>query len=79
MKEQAEITVICGSDDDYATDGIAFAKQFKDAKKDGLLVLAGYPADQIEALKAAGVDEFVHLRADLIGTLSDFQKKLNII
>lgn len=79
LDQNAEITVICGSDDDYATLGIAFAKKFKEAKKDGILVLAGYPTDSIEALKEAGVDEFVHIRADLISTLSSFQQKLNII
>jgi len=79
IAEKAEITVICGSDDDYSTLGITFAENFKKVNKDGLLVLAGYPAESIEALKDAGVDEFVHLRADLIDTLTRFQEKLNII
>jgi len=79
LDQNAEITVICGSDDDYATLGIEFAKKFKEAKNDGLLVLAGYPTDAINALKKAGVDEFVHIRADLINTLISFQQKLNII
>ena len=79
LDQNAEITVMCGSDDDYATIGIEFAKKFKEAKKDGLLVLAGYPTDSIEVLKEAGVDEFVHIRADLISTLKSFQQKLNII
>lgn len=77
--QNAEITVICGSDDDYATVGIEFAQKFREKKKDGLLVLAGYPAEQLNSLKEAGVDEFVHLRADLIGTLKKFQQSLNII
>jgi methylmalonyl-CoA mutase len=79
LDQNAEITVMCGSDDDYVTIGIEFAKKFKEVKKDGLLVLAGYPTDSIEALKEAGVDEFVHIRADLISTLKSFQQKLNII
>ncbi|MCG8310970.1 MAG: methylmalonyl-CoA mutase family protein [Cytophagales bacterium] len=79
LDQNAEITVICGSDDDYATLGVEFAKKFKEAKKDGILVLAGYPAESIDALKEAGVDEFIHLRADLINTLNSFQQKLNII
>lgn len=79
IKQNAEITVICGADEDYATEGVAFAKKFKAAKKDGILVIAGYPTASIENLKAAGVDEFVHIRADLIETLKSFQQKLNII
>ena len=78
LEQDAEITVICGSDDDYATDGIEFARKFRAAKKDGILVLAGYPADSLKDLKAAGVDEFIHVRADLIETIKSFQQKLNI-
>ena len=77
--QNAEITVICGSDEDYATLGIEFAKKFKKAKKDGILAAAGYPEDALDDLKKAGVDEFIHLRADIITTLTSFQQKLNII
>lgn len=79
LDQNAEITVICGADEDYATEGVAFAKKFKAAKKDGILVIAGYPTESLEDLKAAGVDEFVHIRADLTETLKSFQQKLNII
>lgn len=79
LNQDAEITVICGADDDYITAGVEFAKKFKAAKKDGILVLAGYPTDSIEDLKAAGVDEFIHNRVDMIETLKKFQQKLNII
>jgi methylmalonyl-CoA mutase len=75
----AEITVICGSDEDYAELGSSFAEQFRKDKKDGLLIVAGYPAESLDQLKAAGVDEFIHIRADLIQTLTSFQQKLNII
>jgi hypothetical protein len=43
------------------------------------LVVAGYPTAFLDQLKAAGVDEFIHMRADLIQTLKNFQQKLNII
>lgn len=79
LEKNAEITVLCGSDDDYATLGIEFAKKFKAAKKDGILVVAGYPVEILDDLKAAGVDEFIHMRADMISTLKSFQQKLNII
>ena len=79
LDQNADITVICGSDDDYATLGVEFAKKFKEEKKDGLLVVAGYPTDTLDALKASGIDEFIHIKADLISTLTSFQHKLNII
>jgi methylmalonyl-CoA mutase len=74
----AEITVICGADDEYATLGVEFARHFKETKKDGVLLLAGNPVESVEALKEAGIDEFIHLRSNLIDTLSSLQQKLNI-
>ena len=79
LEQNAEITVICGADNEYATTGIEFANKFRQTKKDGILVVAGYPTDSLEDLKAAGVDEFIHIRADLIETLENFQQKLNIV
>ncbi len=79
MIYNADIYVICGSDDDYATLGKEIAASFKKQKSDRQLVLAGYPADIVEELKAAGFDAFIHLRTNLIDSLRDFQKKLNVI
>ena len=73
------ITAIFGADEDYVSLGVEFAKKFSAARADGLLVLAGYPADIIEELQAAGVDAFIHVRANLVDTLTQFQQKLNII
>ncbi len=78
-KTDAEIVVFCGSDDDYAAVGEEFAKAFKSSVKDKLLVLAGYPAEIVDTLKAAGFDEFIHVRSNAIETLRGFQKKLNVI
>lgn len=77
-KANAEIVVICGADDDYVKDGEAFASRFKQAHPEKILILAGYPAELTDQLKAAGVDEFIHLKADVIGTLSKLQQTLNI-
>lgn len=79
LEQNAAITVICGADEDYAALGIEFAKNFRQSKKDGILVVAGYPTESLEDLKAAGVDEFIHIRADVIETFNNFQKKLNIV
>ncbi len=79
IKANAEIVVICGADDEYATAGVEFAKGYRSRNKEGIVVLAGYPTEIVEDLKNAGVDEFIHVRAELIDTLTRFQKKLNII
>ncbi|MDZ7606334.1 MAG: methylmalonyl-CoA mutase family protein [Cyclobacteriaceae bacterium] len=79
LEQNAEITVICGADDEYATVGVEFARAFRKQKKDGMLIAAGYPTEIIADLSSAGVDDFVHVRANLIETLTKFQQKLNII
>jgi methylmalonyl-CoA mutase len=75
----ADITVICGSDEDYSSLGVEFAKKYKEAKKEGVLLLAGYPAEGLQDLKNAGVDDFIHIRSNLVSTLKNLQQKLNII
>jgi len=74
---QANIVVICGSDDDYISSASDFARTFK-ADNDAILVLAGYPKDIIDDLKTAGIDEFIHVRVNVVEVLSSFQKKINI-
>jgi methylmalonyl-CoA mutase len=56
----------------------ALAKAVKAAKPEVQIVLAGYPAD--EALKTAyteaGVDVFIHVRADVPATLNQLLTKV---
>lgn len=75
---KAEIVVICSSDDEYATLVPEIAKKLKTANKELLLVVAGYPKEIVETLKQAGVDEFIHVRSNLLHTLETFQEKLGI-
>lgn len=78
-KADAEIVVICSSDDDYVASGADFAKAFKAAAPGKTLVLAGYPADAVEDLKAAGVDDFIHVKVNALEALKGYQEKLGII
>jgi len=72
----ADIVVICSSDQEYAAVGEEFVKVFKATASDKLLVVAGYPAEVIDALKAAGVDEFIHVKTNAIEALTAFQNQL---
>jgi methylmalonyl-CoA mutase len=40
--------------------------------------VAGNPKDQIEELKAAGVQGFVHVLSDMVETLTEWQTKLGM-
>ena len=75
---KAEIVVVCSSDDEYATLGPEIASKLKKANKELSLVVAGYPKEILDSLKQAGVDEFIHVRSNLLQTLESFQEKLGI-
>lgn len=62
----ATAVVICSTDDTYPDIVPPLVARFKAARPDGVVILAGYPKDQIEAHRAAGVDEFIYLGADCL-------------
>lgn len=70
----APIVVICSTDDTYPELVPALVPLLKRDRPDTSIVLAGYPTDQIDALRAAGVDEFIHLRANCYATLERLQR-----
>ena len=72
----AEIVCICGSDQAYAELAEATAGVLKAAGATRVL-LAGRPKDQ-DALKAAGVDEFVFAGGDAIATLTRLHDALGV-
>jgi methylmalonyl-CoA mutase len=41
-------------------------------------VVAGYPKEILDMLKQEGVEEFIHVRSNLLETLEKFQEKLGI-
>jgi methylmalonyl-CoA mutase len=75
---KARIAVICSTDESYPTLVPGLVKALRAKRPDALLVLAGYPQDQIEAHQKAGVDEFIHIRADVAELLSKFHHRLGI-
>ncbi|HEY5141372.1 MAG TPA: hypothetical protein VIJ25_18965, partial [Methylococcales bacterium] len=78
LEAKAEIVVICSSDDEYATLGVDIATKLKTANKELNVVVAGFPKEIIDTLKKAGVDEFIHVRSNLLLMLESFQEKLGI-
>ncbi len=74
--EKPEIVVICSSDEEYANIALPV---FEDLKTEAIVVLAGYPAEIVDKLKAAGFDNFIHVRSNVLETLKGFQQKLGIV
>ena len=74
VKAGAEVAVLCSSDDEYAT----FAPEaFKALAGRAEFVVAGAPAC-MEDLKAAGIEQFINVKSNVLETLKAFNAKLGI-
>ena len=56
----------------------ALVKVLREKRPDTFIVLAGYPQEQVETYKQAGVNDFIHIRADAVQVLKALQSKLGI-
>ncbi len=74
MKANADIVVICSSDDEYAEYAIP---AFKAVNGRAMFIVAGAPAC-MEELKAAGIENFIHVRCNVLETLKEYNEKLGI-
>lgn len=74
LEAKADIVVICSSDEEYAEYAIPAFKQI-----DGraLFIVAGAPACSDE-LKAAGIENFIHVRVNVLETLKALNAQLGI-
>lgn len=78
-KGDADIVVICSSDAEYATLGIAFAETFRSISKDKKLIVAGYPAESIEKLIQTGINDFIHMKTSVVEFITALQNELFIV
>ncbi len=74
----ARIAVICSTDDNYPALVPVLVAGIRAARPDAIVVLAGYPPDQIEAHRKSGVNEFIHVRADVLEVLTNLHRQLGI-
>ena len=72
LAKEADVVVLCSSDDEYAT---LAPEAFKYLNGRAEFVVAGNPACT-EELKAAGINDYVHVRCNVLETLRDFNNRL---
>ena len=78
VEASPQIVVICSSDEEYATIAGPLAEGIKKVNPGIQVVVAGYPKDILETLKSAGVDDFIHMRSNILETLHKFHKRFGI-
>jgi methylmalonyl-CoA mutase len=72
---KADIIVLCSGDEEYAELAPA-VKDLMDEKT--ILVVAGYPKAIMDELKAKGIENFIHVKTNVLETLTKFQNELGI-
>ena len=75
-KSKSQVVVICSSDQDYDESALTFVKAFRKINNDKVLLLAGNPIHLIGELTEAGLDGCIHLKSDIISTISSVQRKI---
>ncbi|PKP23225.1 MAG: methylmalonyl-CoA mutase small subunit [Bacteroidetes bacterium HGW-Bacteroidetes-21] len=73
LAAKSDIVVLCGSDDDYP---VMVPEALKALNGKAVVVLAGYPKEQIEAYKEMGLKHFIHVKANLLDTLTMFNEEM---
>ncbi len=75
----APAIVICSTDEIYPEVVPAFVAALKKTKPAVKIILAGLPKDHVDAFKAAGVDEFIHIKSNVYETLLGLMKNIGVI
>ncbi len=68
-QSNAEIVVICSSDEEYPAIVPSIVQELKNEK---IVVLAGYPKEYVEQFKAIGLEHFIHIKSNVLDTLKTF-------
>ncbi len=72
-EKNADIIVLCSSDDEYKT----YGPELNTAKNNEVVVIAGSPACKDE-LESKGITNFVHVRSNVLEELKRYQQLLGI-
>ena len=80
VESGADVAIICSTDETYPDIVPPLARAIKEARPEAIVLLAGAPApEHKEAYVEAGVDDFIHVRADCLKILTDIQKARGLL
>lgn len=75
-KSPGQIVVLCASDEDHQKYGLEMVESFRALNEDKVLLLAGNLKNEEAALREAGLDDAIHLRAELLPIFHRIHQKL---
>ncbi|MBI9030717.1 methylmalonyl-CoA mutase small subunit [bacterium] len=78
LDSQAKIVCICSTDEAYQDFVVEFTSKLKEKNSQLTVILAGYPKEQIASYQEAGVDDFIHLKANCYAVLNSLWTKVGV-
>lgn len=80
VESGADVTIICSTDETYPDIVPPLARAIKEGRPEAIVLLAGAPDPEYKgAYVEAGVDDFIHVRADCLKILTDIQKARGLL
>lgn len=79
LASNAPVVVICSTDATYPELVPPIVQGIKHQRPEVKVLLAGYPADQVEHFRAAGIDDFIHLGANCYDVLRNLQTHTGVV
>ncbi len=73
-----DVVVLCSSDEEYEQLVPEFCGRLSKLDQKPLAALAGYPEEDVEQYKKAGIDEFIYTGSNVLETLRRLHEKLGI-
>lgn len=70
-----EIVVLCSSDEEYAAYLTEFVSEMKSQLPNSWKLLAGYPKDLITQAESLGIDDFIHMKRNIVEFMEKAQTK----
>jgi methylmalonyl-CoA mutase len=75
VKANADMVILCSSDEEYEALGAPFCTLVTKSLPKAVRVVAGYPKDVVDSLKAAGIQDFIHVRTNALDSLTKYQEQ----
>ena len=75
----AAVAVLCSTDETYPELAPVFARKIKSAKPTVGVILAGHPGEREAEYRAAGFDDFIHIRSNVRTTLAQMQRLAGVL
>ena len=70
--------VICSTDADYPAVAPSLVERIRAGNPEMVVLLAGYPKEHVDAFRDAGVDDFIHIRANCYAINRMLQERLDV-